>query len=291
MRNYPCPSRDYDHHSISLTLGVTKRGHYKDQRRGYPLLINYQVLDEADGVPVRVINDILEDVDKALWYYSLDMASGLWVVFMTPRARLISVFITPFGLFEWVRNAAWSDDLLVTGDMWGSMCNKDEKMLDPKATGRHKVNYLGLQVSTDGLGAKPKDLEAFSNLPCCNEDFAVYAAILYELREVYYYPSARLQLTGEPEEGTASADEEHDRWTRSMDMFTIFKTKIISTPILKHFGRGRARVIALYANKWAISVALLQEHGGVYWPVTFTSRTLKTNELNYGIAEADPYVA
>ncbi|KAE9284120.1 hypothetical protein PF001_g22539 [Phytophthora fragariae] len=50
-----------------------------------------------------LINDLLEDLDKVLWYCSLDMASGFWVVTMTDRARAISAFITPFGLFEWNR--------------------------------------------------------------------------------------------------------------------------------------------------------------------------------------------
>ncbi|POM65693.1 Reverse transcriptase [Phytophthora palmivora] len=53
--------------------------------------------------PMPLINDLLEDLDKVLWYCSLDMASGFWVVTMTDRARAISVFITPFGLFEWNR--------------------------------------------------------------------------------------------------------------------------------------------------------------------------------------------
>ena len=38
-----------------------------------------------------------------MWYCSLDMASGFWVVEMTERAREISAFITPPGLFEWLR--------------------------------------------------------------------------------------------------------------------------------------------------------------------------------------------
>ncbi|OWY93943.1 reverse transcriptase [Phytophthora megakarya] len=319
--------------------------------------------------PMPLINDLLEDLDKVLWYCSLDMASGFWVVSMT-RARLISAFITPFGLFEWARmpfglknapqiyqrivdNALYGhmrikpgqdktvdvfeegepelepkpsilgrrsyvDDILVTGDTWDSMCNKVEKLLDvcdrwnlsisvaKSYWGRRKVTYLGHQVSTDGLEAKPKDLEAFSNLPFPTklksmqsflgslnyysrfiEDFAVYAAILYELREVDYHQIARLKSTGGPEEGDAPADEERDRWTRAMNAFTILKAKIISTPILKHFDPGRAPVIVLYANKWAISAALMQEHGGVYWPVTFTSRTLKINELNYGIVDKE----
>ncbi|KAE9290049.1 hypothetical protein PR003_g25387 [Phytophthora rubi] len=48
-----------------------------------------------------LINALLEDLDKVLWYCSLDMTSGFWVVTMTDRARAISAFITPFGLFEW----------------------------------------------------------------------------------------------------------------------------------------------------------------------------------------------
>ncbi|GMF53865.1 unnamed protein product [Phytophthora fragariaefolia] len=53
--------------------------------------------------PMPPINDLLEDLDKVLWYCSLDMASRFWVVTMTDRARAISAFITPFELFEWNR--------------------------------------------------------------------------------------------------------------------------------------------------------------------------------------------
>uniref|UniRef100_A0AAV1V876 Reverse transcriptase domain-containing protein n=1 Tax=Peronospora matthiolae TaxID=2874970 RepID=A0AAV1V876_9STRA len=53
--------------------------------------------------PMPLISDLLEGLDKDLWYCSLDMASGCWVVEMTERAKLISAFVTPFGLFEWLR--------------------------------------------------------------------------------------------------------------------------------------------------------------------------------------------
>ncbi|OWZ14289.1 LOW QUALITY PROTEIN: reverse transcriptase [Phytophthora megakarya] len=330
------------------------------------LCIDYQVVNSLTRLmvyPMPLINDLLEGLDKVLWYYSLDMACGFWVMSMTPRARLISAFITPFGLFKWTRmpfdlknapqiyqrivdNALYGhmcikpgqdktvdlfeegepepepkpsilgrrsyvDDILVTGDTWDSMCNKAEKLLDvsdcwnlsisvaKRYWRRRKVTYLGHQVWTDGLEAKPKDLEAFSNLPFPTklksmqsflgslnyyrrfiDDFAVYAAILCELLG-NYYQIARLQLTGEPEEGTQPVDEERDRWTRVMNAFTILKAKIISTPILKHLDPGRAPVI---------SAALMQERrnkDGVYWPVIFTSRTLKANELNYGIVDKE----
>ncbi|OWZ19978.1 reverse transcriptase [Phytophthora megakarya] len=52
-----------------------------------------------------LISDLLEGLDKALWYCSLDMASGFWVMPTTDRTREISAFITLFGLFEWSRMA------------------------------------------------------------------------------------------------------------------------------------------------------------------------------------------
>ena len=70
-----------------------------------------------------------------------------------------------------------------------------------------------------------------------------------------------------------------------MIAFTMLKAKIIQTPILKHFDPDRTPVIVVYASKWAVSAALLQNYDGVYWPGTFTSRTLKPNEINYGMVE------
>ncbi|OWY91662.1 reverse transcriptase [Phytophthora megakarya] len=60
-------------------------------------------LTQLMGYPMPLINDLLEDLESTLWYCSLDMASGFWVMKMTDQARLISAFITPFGLFEWNR--------------------------------------------------------------------------------------------------------------------------------------------------------------------------------------------
>ena len=55
-----------------------------------------------------------------------------------------------------------------------------------------------------------------------------------------------------------------------MIAFNMMKPKIASTLILRHFDPDRVPVIVVYASKWAISAALMQEHDGVYWPVTFT---------------------
>ncbi|OWZ01434.1 reverse transcriptase [Phytophthora megakarya] len=92
------------------------------------LCIDYKLVNSLTRLivyPIPLISDLLEDLDKALWYCSLDMASGFWVVPMTDRAREISAFITPFGLFEWSRmpfgpkNASQIFQRLVDNTLYG----------------------------------------------------------------------------------------------------------------------------------------------------------------------------
>ncbi|KAJ0391013.1 hypothetical protein P43SY_010273 [Pythium insidiosum] len=70
------------------------------------LCIDYRVVNELTRLmvyPMPIVQDLLEDLAAYRWFCSLDMASGFWVVKMTPRARAISAFVTLFGLFEWTR--------------------------------------------------------------------------------------------------------------------------------------------------------------------------------------------
>ncbi|POM58456.1 Reverse transcriptase [Phytophthora palmivora] len=300
------------------------------------LCIDYRLVNSLTRLmvyPMPLINDLLDDLGKVLWYCSLDMSSGFWVVPMTDRARSISAFITPFGLCEWnrmpfgLKNApqiyqrlldnaiygfvkltqdqdrsdqkdifetgepdlernesvlgrrSYIDDILVTGRSWDALCEKVEKLLDAcdewnlsisvtkSFWGRQKVDYLGHRVSADGLETHPKDLSALQELPFPTnlrsmqsflgslnyysrfiEDFAIYASVLYELREADFYEIAR-------------------------------RTK--STGTMRTSLGKRVPVVVVYASKWAIAAVLMQEHDGVYKPVTFTSRTLKPNEINY----------
>ncbi|OWY90513.1 reverse transcriptase [Phytophthora megakarya] len=198
------------------------------------------------------------------------------------------------------------------------MCNRVDKLLyvcdrwnlsisvAKSYWGRRNVAYLGHEVSSAGLEAKPKELDAIANLPFPTklkamqsflgslnyysgfiEDFAVYAAILYKLREADFHEIAKMGAEETRADDSQRTGGERDRWARAKNAFTMLKAKIIATPVLKHFDPERTPVIVLYANKWAISAALMQEHEGVYHPVTFTSRTLKANELNYGVVDKE----
>ncbi|GMF52044.1 unnamed protein product [Phytophthora fragariaefolia] len=115
------------------------------------------------------------------------------------------------------------------------------------------------------------------------EDFAIYASILYELREIDFF-----ETSGQAKARLESDDQkQRDKWTRATKAFVLLKDKIVHAPIMPHFNPDKRPVVILYASKSAISAALVQEHEGVYKPVTFTSRTLKPNEINYGIVHKE----
>ena len=73
--------------------------------------------------PMPLISEILQNVDKTMWYCFLSMASGFWVVKMTESARKFSAFITPSGLSSYgclrAQNAAQIYQRLIGNALYG----------------------------------------------------------------------------------------------------------------------------------------------------------------------------
>ncbi|OWY97928.1 reverse transcriptase [Phytophthora megakarya] len=144
------------------------------------------------------------------------------------------------------------------------------------------------------------------------EDYAIYASVLYELREIDFAAMAkettqgRIQQMLEAEGVDPRSQEDRDvnhrrtldpeapdpmevdpRWIHAHRAFNVLKSRIATTPILRHFDPDRKATVVVYASDGAISGALMQEYDQIYYPVKFASRTLKSNELKYGIAEKE----
>ncbi|GMF44362.1 unnamed protein product [Phytophthora fragariaefolia] len=332
-----------------------------------------------------LVDDLLTDMEKYLWYCSLDAASGLWAVMMTQRARKISAFVCALGHFEWLRmpfgltnapiiyqrmidNALWgfvqprggwsafaervqtaeaadtavggsptdtvthnrtrfeadressdlSDSLSVVvndprGDMFASgeadqtslvpiferrslvddicfggesfdSCLKTlDRLLSRFEECRISVSIIKsmfVQPTVDLVprGADAKKLKAITELSFLKtkkgkqaflgalnyysrfiQEFAVYDAALYQVREEDVRPGG-------------------DLFTAKRS-FTALQAKVADAPILKHFDRAKEVHVMLFANEWALSTTLMQEHDGVMHPVRFATRrtTLQTD--------------
>uniref|UniRef100_H3GFB6 Integrase catalytic domain-containing protein n=1 Tax=Phytophthora ramorum TaxID=164328 RepID=H3GFB6_PHYRM len=198
---------------------------------------------------------------------------------MTERAREISAFFTPFGLFEWTRmpfrlkNAPQIYQRLIDNALYG---------------------YL--QISPDRDHAEPTDV--FEK----GEPEAIPGPSVLGRRSYIDDILITADTWDSICQNVEALLDACERWNLSISVvksfwghrkveartaFDLLKDKLAATPILRHFDPDRQPVIVVYANKWAISAALVQEHDGMYWPVIFTSRTLKANELNYGIVDKE----
>ncbi|KAG3053216.1 hypothetical protein PI125_g26040 [Phytophthora idaei] len=261
---------------------------------------------------------------------------------------------------------SYIDDILVPARSWGQLCDRVDALLRAcdqwnlsisvakSYWGMDKVDYLDHRVSKEGLEANPKDLSSLTDLPFPGslramqsflgslnyysrfiEDYAIYAAVLYELREVDFAalkkPDSRIKVEqamqaepqerldercdlessrpdqaehvsdqvkletdhGAPNNDRSVSDEIQGlsgvelRWIRAHQSFERLKGKITTTPTLRHFDPNRPATVVVYASDWAISAALMQEYDRIYYPINFISRTLKPNEINYGVVEKE----
>ncbi|GMF61114.1 unnamed protein product [Phytophthora fragariaefolia] len=148
------------------------------------------------------------------------------------------------------------------------------------------VDFSSHAVSPEGSRADAKKIKAITELSfpktkkCVQiflgalnyysrfiQDFAVYGAALYPVREEDFGPGGDLSTA-----------------KRS---FTALQTKVADAPILKHFDRANEVHVMLFANDWDLSTTLMQEHDGIMHPVRFCGRVLKDNDVNYHPAEKE----
>ncbi|OWY96774.1 reverse transcriptase, partial [Phytophthora megakarya] len=181
----------------------------------------------------------------------------------------------------------------------------------------HKANPKDLSALTDlafpgSLRAMQSFLGSLNYYSRFIEDYAIYASALYKLREIDFAAmmkdttQAQIQRILEVESADQGSQEDqvidhrktldleaqdltevNPRWIHAYRSFSVLKAKIATTPILRHFDPDQSATIEVYASDWAISGSLMQDYDKIYYHVMFASRTLKSNELNYGIAEKE----
>ena len=55
----------------------------------------------ADAFPLPRVDDLIDRVGNAKFITKIDLLKAYWQVPLTERSKLISAFVTPFGLYQW----------------------------------------------------------------------------------------------------------------------------------------------------------------------------------------------
>ena len=155
-----------------------------------------------DSYPLPRLDDIIDSIGHAKYVTKLDLLKGYYKVELTERARTISAFITPFGLFQYnvmpfgMSNApstfqrlihdiirdlegvyAYLDDIVIVGDTWEEHFHRltllFEKLTKANLTinlkkstfGQGTVTYLGHIVGGGNIRPKVVNVEAILEYP------------------------------------------------------------------------------------------------------------------------------
>ncbi|OWY90296.1 LOW QUALITY PROTEIN: reverse transcriptase, partial [Phytophthora megakarya] len=111
------------------------------------MCIDYRLVNnfiQLSSYPLPLIDDLLVGFEKALWFMSLDMASGFWAIKMTERASLRMSWIRmPFGL----KNAPLIYQQVINNCLWGfvRLPPEEEAEVDQEV-----LDYLNLDPQDDG---------------------------------------------------------------------------------------------------------------------------------------------
>ncbi|KAE8885155.1 hypothetical protein PF005_g29020 [Phytophthora fragariae] len=121
------------------------------------MCIDYRIVNtfiKLSNYPLPLIDDLLIGFESAMWFMSLDMASGFWAIRMTERAKLISAFVCPFGHFQWVRmpfglkNAPLVYQAVINNCLWGFVRLPPEEEAD---VDQDVLDFLQLECPGGGV--------------------------------------------------------------------------------------------------------------------------------------------
>ena len=138
------------------------------------LCIDYREVNKVTDLYVYNmpdVNSVLQQFEACRWFCTLDMVKGFHAIRMTSRAKRISAFITPFGLFQWnrmpmgLKNAPQIYQWLLDNCLYGflkpiSEDNRNWRTLEsypPEVTSLEKESNPELQILPEDMYHTFKD--------------------------------------------------------------------------------------------------------------------------------------
>ena len=165
---------------------------------------------KPDSYPLPKIIDCIDNIGNAVFVTTCDLLKGYWAVPLSSRAKEISAFVTPRGLWQYkvapygMRNSGatfqrlmnlvihgltntcvYVDDVAIWSDDWEShlvhiknffiRCREANLTINLEKTdfGKSTVNYLGHKVGSGEICPKLAKVEAIYNFPVPNNKKAL----------------------------------------------------------------------------------------------------------------------
>lgn len=293
----------------------------------FRLCVDYRKVNQVtiqDSYPLPLIDDLVDAIGKAKFLTKIDLQKGYYQIGLTEKAKLISAFITTFGLFQFkvmpfgMCNApatfqrsinyilhglegvsSYLDDLLVKSDTWIDHIARLRSLflrlaeagftinLAKSTFGNGTVTYLGHVVGQGLTRPKQANVEAIVEYPTPNSR----KSLMRFLGMVGYYRRfcSNLSSIAAPLTDMTSSKRKF-QWNPDCEAaFQKLKLILITKPVLCAPNYSLPFMLQIDASANGVGGVLLQEdpERGVKHPISYYSAKLKKHQESYSTIEKE----
>ena len=277
-----------------------------------------------DSYPLPLIEDLIDRVGQSKFVTTIDLQKGYYQLCLTERAKTISAFITPFGLYQYVvmpfglTNApatfqrminyviqelegvyAYIDDIVIISDTWQEhVCRLTQLFhrlkevgltinLAKSMFGSGTVVYLGHVVGMGQLRPKQANVEAILKFPTptTRKDLMRFLGMAgFYRRFCPNFSAVSAPLTN------LTSSKVPFIWKKECDVaFQQLKSMLSSGPVLRTPDHLKPFVLYIDASIKGVGAVLLQldEFTNIHHPVSYFSSKLKPHQKNYSTIELE----
>ncbi|KAL2082602.1 hypothetical protein ACEWY4_022420 [Coilia grayii] len=282
-------------------------------------------LSKVDPYPMPRIDELVERLGKAKYITTIDLSRGYWQVPLSPRAKEVTAFRTPFGLYHFnmmpfglqgapasfqrlmdrvLRGthqfaAAYLDDVCIWSNSWEEHCRHLRQVLDhireagltinpgKCALAKQEVHYLGYVIGRGVIRPQVEKVDAIQSCtpPTTKRKVRAFLGLVGWYRRFIPDFSARSSPLSELTRATAS---NRVAWTEQCEAaFQDLKGAVCSDSVLRSPDFSKPFIVQTDASGVGLGAVLLQEEDGQRRPVAFISRKLFDRERRYAAVELE----
>ena len=278
---------------------------------------------KTDSFPIPRIDDCIDKVGNSKYVTKFDLLKGFWQVPLTDRAKEVSAFATPNGLYQYkvmpfgmknspatfqrlVNNVicgldgcdAYIDDVIIYSDSWSDHLQRIMKFFDRLNKAKLTVNlaktefchatvtFLGHLVGQGQVKPLEAKVNAISEFPVpkCKRQLMRFLGM------AGYYRKFCKNFSGIAEPLTNLLKKSTKfKWNdKCQDAFDRLKAILKSAPVLLAPDFDKCFKLAVDASDVGIGAVLLQEdNDGIDHPVCYFSKKFNKHQKNYSTIEKE----
>ena len=278
---------------------------------------------KSDTFPIPRMDDCIDRIGPAKYVTKFDLLKGFWQVPLTDRAKEISAFVTPDGLFQYkvaafgMKNSpatfqrlindviagldgceAYIDDIIIYSDTWEDRLkiirSFFERLTEAKLTvslaksefARAHVTYLGHVVGQGQVKPVDAKVKVISDFPRPESR----KQLMRFLGMAGYYRKfcQNFSTVAEPLTQLLSKKAKFLWNDKCEQAFEELKAILKSAPVLSAPDFDHQFKLAVDASDVAAGAVLLQEDkDGVDHPICYFSKKFNTSQRNYSTVEKE----